>query len=67
VSAHDEVTRLVAVDGRDALAYVIVRPGNDDAHVSLEAAARGISKTSAAMILRQIADAWDAEAGDAGL
>ena len=59
--------RMIAVDGRDALAYVIVRPGNDEHHVSLEAAARGISKTSAALILRQIADAWETEAGEAGL
>ncbi|MEV8530074.1 hypothetical protein AB0451_39380 [Streptomyces sp. NPDC052000] len=57
--------QLVAIDGRDALVYVLVRPGNDDAHVSVEAAARGISKTSAALILRQIADNWDAEEGDA--
>jgi hypothetical protein len=54
--------QMVAIDGRDALAYVIVRPGSDQAHVSIEAAARGLSKDSAAKILRQIAEAWDAEA-----
>lgn len=53
--------RLVAVDGRDALVYVLVRPGNDDAHVSVEAGANGLPKASAAVILRQIADQWDAE------
>lgn len=58
-------TNLVAVDGRDALAYVLVRPGADAGHVSIEASARGISKTSAALILRRIADKWITESEEA--
>lgn len=52
-------TRMVAVDGRDALLYVIVRPGTDESHVIPEAGAHGISKKAAAAILRHIADLWD--------
>lgn len=58
------VGQLVAIDGRDALAFVIVRPGDDTEHVSIEAGARGISKSTAAYILRRIADQWDAEDDD---
>lgn len=56
-------TNLVAVDGTDALAFVIIRPGSQDGGVSIEAAARGLSKQAAAYVLRQVADMWDAEAG----
>lgn len=55
----------VAVDGRDALACVLIRPGADDRHVSIEASAQGISKASAAHILRRIADQWTAESEEA--
>ncbi|NUT27667.1 MAG: hypothetical protein HOV84_17380 [Streptomyces sp.] len=57
--------RLVAVDGRDALACVLIWPGKDARHVSIEASARGISKASAALILRRIADQWTAESQEA--
>ncbi|MFF2650554.1 hypothetical protein [Streptomyces sp. NPDC058045] len=53
--------QMVAVDGRDALAYVIIRPGDDAARPVAEASARGITKRAAAHLLRQIADMWDAE------
>ncbi|GAA2107848.1 hypothetical protein [Streptomyces synnematoformans] len=53
----------VAVDGRDTLAFVIVRPGSTDGSVAVESSARGLSKTNAAHILRQVADMWDKEAG----
>jgi hypothetical protein len=59
----DETT-MTAIDGRDALAYVILRPGPDNARVMAEAGARGISKQQAAAALRQIADMWDAETKD---
>lgn len=57
-------TRMVAVDGTDALAYVIIRPnpGNPAKPIVVEAAATGLSKAAAAYVLRQIADQFDAEA-----
>lgn len=48
----------VAIDGRDALAYVIIRPA-EGGQVALEIAADGISKEQAAYILRYVADQWD--------
>jgi hypothetical protein len=63
VSSADNMT-MTAVDGRDALAFVIIRPGSDDENVSIEAAANGLSKKAAAYILRHVADQFDA-AGDA--
>lgn len=60
-------TRLAAIDGRDALAFVIVRPAaGDDDHVSVEAAAHGMSKPAAAFVLRQVAAQFDEEAAAAG-
>lgn len=53
---------MVAVDGTDALAFVIVRPGTADGRVAVEAAANGMSKPEASHVLRQVADLWDAEA-----
>lgn len=52
---------MVAIDGTDALAFVIVRPGETEGGVSIEAAARGLSKQDAAAVLRHVADLWDAE------
>jgi hypothetical protein len=54
---------MVAVDGTDALAFVIIRPGSTEGGVSIEAAAKGLSKQAAAYVLRHVADQWDAEAG----
>lgn len=61
-SSHnpDEMT-MAAIDGRDALAYVILRPGPSNAQVVAEAGAKGITKGQAAAALRMIADKWDAE------
>lgn len=59
-----ETIGLVAVDGRDALAYVIVRPGPNDRGVVVDAAAHGMTKKSAAFVLRQVADQFDAENAD---
>jgi hypothetical protein len=56
-----EEVGLALVDGRDALAWVILRPGPDNQHVMAEAGAKGITKGQAAAALRQIADKWDAE------
>jgi hypothetical protein len=50
---------MVAVDGTDALAYVIIRPNKTGDGVILEAAASGLSKPTAARVLRHIADQWD--------
>ncbi|MBT2505125.1 hypothetical protein J7I98_04280 [Streptomyces sp. ISL-98] len=54
-------TTITAVDGRDALAFVIVRPGSTEGSVSIEAAAKGLSKPAAAYVLRSVADGWDDE------
>lgn len=54
-------TTITAVDGTDALAFVIVRPGAAPGAVSIEAMAKGLSKPAAAHVLRQVADMWDAE------
>ncbi|WP_225825658.1 hypothetical protein [Streptomyces naphthomycinicus] len=56
-------TTITAIDGTDALAFVIIRPGQSDGSVSIEAAAKGLSKPAAAHLLRQVADLWDAEVG----
>lgn len=60
-------TTFVAVDGTDALAFVIVRPGETEGGVSLEAAAKGIDKPTAAHILRHVATMWDPEGPPAEL
>jgi hypothetical protein len=51
--------KLVAIDGTDALAYVILRPGADASGVVIEAGANGISKAYAAYALRHTAQSWD--------
>ncbi|MDT0472974.1 hypothetical protein RM863_12655 [Streptomyces sp. DSM 41014] len=53
-------TTMVAIDDTDALAFVIVRPA--EGGVSIEAAAKGLSKEDAARILRHVASLWEAEA-----
>lgn len=50
------------IDGRDALAYVIIRGGVEG--VTVEAAANGIDKRAAAYVLRSVADAWDGGGGE---
>jgi hypothetical protein len=60
-------TTFVAVDGTDALAFVIVRPGETEGGVSLEAAAKGIDKPTAAHILRHVATMWDPQGPPAEL
>ncbi|MFJ7337858.1 hypothetical protein ACIQUU_31995 [Streptomyces sp. NPDC101116] len=55
--------RLALVDGRDALAAVIIRPHPEDPDaITVEANARGMSKAVAAYALRQTADEFDAAA-----
>lgn len=56
----EDTTGLSFVDGRDALAYVLLRPSAKGAgHVIAEAGANGLSKKAAAAYLRMIADSWD--------
>lgn len=50
---------MVAIDGTDALAYVILRPGENASGVVIEAGANGISKAYAAYALRHTAQSWD--------
>jgi hypothetical protein len=60
-----EDSKLVVVDGREALGYVMVRPAptpEDPRKVSLEAFAHGVSKADMAHILRFVADKFAAEA-----
>ena len=52
-------TKLTFVDGRDALAYVIIRPNAAGDGVLIDAAASGLSKPQAAYVLRHVADQWD--------
>ncbi|MBK3572626.1 hypothetical protein JHN63_02060 [Streptomyces sp. MBT65] len=60
-------TKLVAVDGRDALAGVLIRPGNTEATVTLEAWVKGFDKPRAAHVLRQVADQWHPRIGLTGV
>jgi hypothetical protein len=57
-------TTITAVDGTDALAFVIIRPGKDDGGVAIEAAASGVTKEGAAYVLRRVANQWDGGGGD---
>lgn len=51
--------RYAVVDGRNALAYVVVFPNPDEADgVIVDAAANGLSKQGAAVVLRRVADEW---------
>ncbi|MFE6829234.1 hypothetical protein ACFVFJ_44610 [Streptomyces sp. NPDC057717] len=52
---------MVAVDGTDALAFVIIRPGSTDGGVVIEAGANGMSKAAAAYVLRHVADQFDTD------
>lgn len=59
-------TTMVAIDGRDALFFLIVRPGADRTAsggrgVVLEHGGHGLTKPQAAYILRQVANRLDAE------
>ncbi|MFE2941006.1 NUDIX hydrolase [Streptomyces sp. NPDC059255] len=49
---------MVAIDGTDALAYVIIRPGAEPGTIIPQAGAKGLSKQDAAEILRYVADQW---------
>lgn len=59
---------MVAIDGRDALFYLIVRPAPAEAadgarsSVLMEHGGNGLTKQQAAYILRQVADRLDAGA-----
>jgi hypothetical protein len=57
-------TTITAVDGTDALAFVIIRPGKTPGGVSIEAAANGIGKEGAAYVLRNVANQWDGGGDD---
>ncbi|MEV4863237.1 hypothetical protein [Streptomyces ossamyceticus] len=61
-------TRMVMVDGRDALAYVIIRPGPTRGTVALEAAAKDdVDERQVAQTLRHIADQWAPRPGLGGV
>lgn len=60
-------TKLVMVDGRDALAYILIRPREDGTPgVAVDAGANGMSKAHAAAYMRQVADMWDPPSAGAG-
>ncbi|MGW2497320.1 hypothetical protein ACWCV2_22825 [Streptomyces pseudogriseolus] len=55
--------RLIVLDGRDALAFVVIRPADEDPErIAVEASAHGISKAVTAYALRQTADQFDRDA-----
>ncbi len=61
-------TRMVVVDGREALAYVILRPGPTGGTVLLEAAAKdGVDERQVAQTLRHIANQWSPRPGLEGV
>ncbi|MEH0555994.1 hypothetical protein [Streptomyces sp. B21-101] len=51
--------RLAILDGRDALAFAIIRPADDPDRVTVEAGSPGMSKAAAAYVLRTLADELD--------
>lgn len=53
---------IVAIDGRDALAAVIVRRSGDD-RLEIQAFANGIDKATMAEILRDVVRRWERESG----
>jgi hypothetical protein len=55
---------ITAIDGTDALAFVIIRPGQTKGGVSIEAAANGLDQPAAAYVLRHVANQWDGGTGD---
>ncbi|MEU5974376.1 hypothetical protein [Streptomyces sp. NPDC047315] len=61
---NPEHVTMTAIDGTDALAFVIIRPGTTDGSVSIEAAANGMSKSAAAYVLRHVADQFEQEAAE---
>jgi hypothetical protein len=60
MTSNQRPATMVAVDGRDALAYVLLRRGAEPGAVSIEAGAKGVSKAAAAEALRAVADQWGA-------
>lgn len=60
-------TTMVAVDGTDGLAMVLIRPGTGEGGVSVEAWAKGIDKSAAADVLRHVAGMWHPRAELAGV
>lgn len=57
----DPNATITAVDGTDALAFVIIRPGETKGGVAIEAAANGMGKEQAAYVLRHVANQFDAD------
>jgi hypothetical protein len=60
-ASADAKQQLAFIDGRDALAFVILRPSpeGDDRVVVVDAGANGMSRKRAAAYLRLLADRWD--------
>jgi hypothetical protein len=50
---------MTVVDGREALAYVLVLPKPDGSGVLIDAGAHGITKPQAGFILRRVAQSWE--------
>ncbi|MBA0126313.1 hypothetical protein H0B56_12245 [Haloechinothrix sp. YIM 98757] len=62
MSDRGDASGMVFVDGREALAAVIVRPKENGDGVVIEANAQGISKAEAAEVLRYVAAKWEKDA-----
>ncbi|MYX36747.1 MULTISPECIES: hypothetical protein [unclassified Streptomyces] len=56
--ADEDGDRLAVVDGRNALAYVLISPGDQPGTVEVEAGSRGLAKPDAARVLREVARQW---------
>lgn len=46
------------VDGRDALAFLIIRPSADGAGFAIESGASGMTRKAAAVVLLAITERW---------
>jgi hypothetical protein len=57
-----ESPQLVAIDGSDALAFVVLRPGSRPGLIAVDGAVHGVDKRDAAAALRRVAARWETEA-----
>jgi len=66
-SDSERETKLVLVDGREALAVIIITPSTENpGRFVLEANVHGMTHRQAAWAIRHTADQWDAKADKLG-
>lgn len=67
ITTMDDDTRLVGIDGRDALFGLVIRPrAGDPGGVTVETWGSGLYRRMAAAYLYRVADALDAAGADDG-